>query len=304
MRSFGRPCRAARTPPHFSTVDATPPDIHSVLHDAVTDLFAALAPLLLAHGVHHGSVEQALRVAMVRAARDAALQAQPTALPHRLVSKLSAATGINRREVTRLLQLAGHEERQKPSPSLRVLARWLTDPALLASDGTPVPLPRQGDAHSFETLASSVTRDVHPRSLLDDLVRLQAVHWDPGADQVRVLKQSFVPDGDQARMMGYLRDNVADHLKAAVDNVLGLGPAHLEQAVIANGLSPESVQAIRELVRAQWAQLRSAMVPAIQALINADEAAGRPTTERVRIGMYAYTAGESAPTTESKDSPP
>lgn len=267
------------------------PDIHGVLQGALTDLFSALARLLLAHGMHYASVEEALKLAMVRAGRDAALHAQPGALPHRLVSKVSAATGINRRSVTQLLQNAGHEERQKPSPSLRVLARWLTDPAFQSDGGEPAVLPRQGASPSFESLAASVTRDIHPRSLLDDLVRLQAVGCDIDADTVHVLQQSFVPRGDQLRMLGYLRDNVGDHLNAAVENVLGVAAPHLEQAIIASGLSTQSAQEIRELARTQWAQLRASLVPAIQSRIDADEAAGHPTPERIRIGLYTYSGG-------------
>jgi Family of unknown function (DUF6502) len=270
------------------------PEIHDALHQSVTDLFAGLARLLLAHGMHYASVEEALKVAMVRAARDAAMRAQPGALPHRLVSKVSASTGINRREVTRLMQDAGHEERQKPSPSLRVLARWMTDPAFHGADG-PLVLARQGAAPSFEALAASVTRDIHPRSLLDDLIRLKAVALDAAADTVAVVQDSFVPQGDQLRMLGYLRDNVGDHLNAAVQNVLGEGP-HLEQAIIATGLSDQSLAELNALARAQWFHLRDSLVPAIQSRIDADEAAGREASARLRIGLYAFSDGaRSAP---------
>ena len=64
---------------------------------AVDALFAPLAKLAVAKGMPCAVVEDRLRLAFVRAARDA----QPNLLSHRMVSRIATATGLSRREVTR-----------------------------------------------------------------------------------------------------------------------------------------------------------------------------------------------------------
>lgn len=275
------------------------PEQDSLLQ-AAQAVLGPLARLMVARGVHFSAVEEQLKAAFVVAAREAALQATPQALPHRLVSRISTATGINRREVTRLVGADTSVAPHRPPPALRVFARWTTDPRYLDDQGQPLTLPRSGEAPSFEALAASVTKDVHPRSLLDDMLRLKVALWDAVADQVSLSREHFVPHHDRARSLGYLGGHVGDHLSAAVDNVLNLDePPHFEQAIHANGLSAQSLAQVRGLVTAQWKPLVAALVPALQEQIEADAQAGRPTEGRVCIGLYAYSTEGVPPATVS-----
>jgi len=43
----------------------------------------------------------------------------------------------------------------------------------------------------FEALAQSITRDVHPRSMLDELVRLGLVQHDEDLDSVSLARSEF-----------------------------------------------------------------------------------------------------------------
>ena len=152
--------------------------------------------------------------------------------------------------------------------------------------GRPFALPRTGPAPSFEALARSVTKDVHPRSLLDELRRLGLVAVE--GDTVTLLRDRVVAGGDTERADRFLGNNVGDHLRAGVDNVLGATPPHVEQAVFADELSDESMTAFRDLARARWQATLAAAVPALQALVDADAAAGRVRNRRVRLGLYAF----------------
>jgi hypothetical protein len=58
--------------------------------------------------------------------------------------------------------------------------------------------------------------------------------------------------------------------------------------VFADELSDESMTAFRELANAQWQAVLAAAVPALQALVDADAAAGRRRDRRVRIGLYTF----------------
>jgi hypothetical protein len=269
------------------------------LQQALRAVMAPLAQLAVAQGLPYAALEGALKQAVVQAAA----AAHPQVAPHRSVSRISTATGINRREVTRLLQTQDDAPGPPRSPASALFAHWLSDPAYLDAQGAPRVLPRLGAAPSFETLAQAVTRDVHPRSLLDELLRLKLATLDEAADTVALLRGGFVPRGDHRRMLGFLSDNVGDHLRAAVENLLADGSRHFEQAVFADGLSADSVQQLRTLIGPQWKALLESLVPPLERWVRSDaQPAGAPRY-RVRIGLYAFDDLPAAPAAGSPPSP-
>jgi hypothetical protein len=262
------------------------------LQEAVDALMAPLARLAVARGLPYATVEDMLKKAFVQAAS----AAHPGLLAHRKVSRISTATGINRREVSRLTQL---QTQARPAPRQRSLAsevftHWLGQPPYRAPNGQARPLPRQGPAPSFETLSHQVTRDVHPRSLLDELCRLGLAQWDEASDTVTLVRDVFVPQGDRARKLAFLGDNVGDHLRAAIDNVLADDRSHFEQAVFADGLSAASLEVVRPAVREQWQTLMATLVPLLEARVASDAQSQPPPKGRVRIGVYSYQELEAA----------
>ncbi|MEK8032564.1 DUF6502 family protein [Ideonella sp. DXS29W] len=270
------------------TESSLPPDQQAVL-EAVNALLAPLARLAVARGVHFSEVEERLKTAFVQAAREA----NPGGLPHRQVSRISTTTGINRREVTRLVNAQLEQPKPRRSLAGEVYAHWLTNPLYRDTAGQPAALPRQGPRPSFEALAREITSDVHPRSLLSEMQRLGYVTLDEVADTVQPVKDALVPRGDLPRALRILGSNVGSHLSGAVENVLGDGHRHLEQAIVASGVPFDAVQAVRQLVAAQWKQSFDTLVPALERLIESGastEAEGVPPApaQRVLIGMYSY----------------
>lgn len=285
--------------PHPPPGSASPEE--QALQEAVAGLMSAIARLAVGRGLPYAAVDEMLKRAFVQAA-DAA---HPGLLPHRKVSRVSTATGINRREVTRLMQRDDTPRSRGRSLAAEVFTHWRTRSPYRNAAGEPRVLPRQGPEPSFETLAQVVTRDVHPRTLLDELCRLGMASWDPEADTVALSFEVFVPKGDRVRMLGFLGDNVGDHLRAAVANVLGEGPMQFEQAIFASGLSWESIEAMRPLISAQWQQLLAALVPALEARVAADGEQQPPPEGRLRVGLYTYReAGPAAaPAAAEPDTP-
>ncbi len=261
----------------------------AALEAALGRLLQEAARLAVARGLPFAAAEDLLKGAFVQAAA----LANPGVPAHRNVSRISTATGINRREVTRLTQqrTRGQAEpapRAARSVASAVFAHWLSQPPYRSPQGQALPLPRQGPEPSFETLAQQVTRDVHPRSLLEELCRLGMAALDSHTDTVRLLSDAYVPQGDRVRMLGFLGDNVGDHLSAAVDNVLVGDRTHFEQALFADGLSAASITSVRSAVTAQWQQLMAQMVPQLEALIAGDAQLDPVPSGRVRVGLYAF----------------
>jgi hypothetical protein len=269
----------------MSDESALTPDAEAqALQDALCALLAPLARLAVERGLPYAALEESLKQAVVQAAA----AAHPQVAPHRSVSRISTATGINRREVTRLVQSDANVPRRPRSLASALFAHWLSDPAYLDTFGAPRALPRLGAEPSFETLAQAVTRDVHPRSLLDELLRLKLATLDERDDTVALLRGGFVPRGDRTRMLGFLADNVGDHLRAAVDNLLADGTRHFEQAVFADGLSVDSVRRMRSLIGPQWKALLETLVPALEQWVRADAQIPAEHKHRVRIGLFAF----------------
>ena len=274
------------------SVAATPAE-DQALQQALERLLLPLAQLAVARGVPYAVIDETLRRAFVAAAH-----AAHTGLPeHRRASRISAATGLHRREVNRLLEVAAQPRSNAPprSPAAMVFAHWRADKRYRTRSGAPRALPRVGAAPSFESLAQEVTRDVHPRALLEELLRLKLVTLDAASDRVTLTEEAFVPHGDAPRMVGYLGANVGDHLQAAVANVLGQQPAHFEQAIAADGLSAASLAQVRPLLREHWRRLTEDLVPLLERLIEADAAQpGQPATHRVRLGLYGFDGPSAA----------
>jgi hypothetical protein len=286
------------------THEHTPDDERQALLDAVHAVLAPLARLAVARGLPCAELEEALRRAVVQAAAEL----HPQLAPQRSVSRIATATGLNRREVTRLTRPAPAMPTGGPAPPStpprsaagQVFAHWLGNRRYRDRKGQPRVLPRLGPEPSFETLAQAVTRDVHPRSLLDELLRLKLAVLDEDGDTVALLREGFVPSGDRVRMLGFLSDNVGDHLGAAVGNVLADGRRHFEQALFADGLSAESMAAVQALVGPQWKALLAALVPPLEQRIEADANIPAAQRRRVRIGLYAY----DEPTAEARQATP
>lgn len=265
-----------------------------LLLQALEALLVPLARLCVAHGLPIAPVEEQLKRAFVRAARDAR---HGSGTPGgRDMSQVAMATGLTRREVARLSADTQPLAAQRPTPAGRLYAHWMTSPELADEQGRPRPLPRTGPAPSFEALAQQITRHVHPRSLLDEMLRLGLVHLSDDGQDVHFEPDRVSPTQDDAQMFGFLGANVGDHLAAATANVVHRDRRHFEQAIYADELSEASAAAIADLARAQWARLRAELIPELERLIAADQAAGRPGTHRARLGLFTYNEPDTEPT--------
>ncbi len=233
-------------------------------------LFRPLARLAMAKGLRFGDLAEHLKRAYVDVARQ-------VAAPKASASRISVMTGLQRRDVSRLLSPPQPSTRNRPNALSRLVARWLAE-----FDGAP--LPHHGETHSFDALARSIRRDVHPRSLLDELIAAGTAKADSG--RVRLLKSAHVPLKGTEAQIDYLGRNVGDHLATAVGNVIGDPPA-FERAVHYNALSVEAVQELEALWRTRMEQVLQEVNARAAAL---QDQSGGPA--RFRAGGYFRTEVE------------
>ncbi len=213
-------------------------------------------------------------------------------------SRVSLLTGVHRKEVARL-RGAGAPVSTVPvavSRTSRIMARWLSAPEFTDDDGQPLSLARAGE-DSFETLVTSVTRDVRPRAVLDEWLDRGLVMLD-GADRVLLTEAAFVPAGGSDQQLYYFGRNLHDHCAAAVANVIGLQPPFMERAVHYDGLS----ETIAVKLEAQSKKLAMTALKAANKEANASCESDGGGTWRWNFGVYVFR--EEAPVKgEGQDKP-
>jgi hypothetical protein len=278
-------------------VNTEKPDVPSPADALLEESAAILAPLvqlLVASGVTYPQFTAALKTGFLRAAHTE-LERNSKRVTDSAVSLLS---GIHRKDVRALTSdgvlKARSFDRMQSLPD-EVFTRWTNDPNYIDVDGLPKTLPmrsRTPDEVSFEQLAQSISRDFHPRSILDELVRLGLA--DVQAETVRLRSGMYVPREDFAKTLGYVRTNLADHVAAAAVNLRAAqegkpGP-FLEQSIYADELSAESVMELQRLARRIWESALRRMFALANERAQIDEQ-GPPgsQTMRMRFGTYFYS---------------
>lgn len=178
-------------------------------------------------------------------------------------TRVAMLTGINRHEVSRQRQLLDAAEPDSPTylnAAQRVLSGWHQDPDYLLPDGTPMELPENGAAPSFQDLCRRYGGDMPATALLRELRRVRAVaEGKSGALQ--------------ARMRSYIQVEVdPDKLLRAGSVIEDLGDTVVHDLTAARGT------ALRFERRAENSAIDPRDVPAFQAFL---EAEGMALLERI-----------------------
>jgi Family of unknown function (DUF6502) len=285
-----------------------------------------LAAWLVRSGVGHAELAQALKPVFLDAAAAELGQHGRSATD----SALSVLSGLHRKDVKALgaAAAASTVKATKPSskisPASTLATRWIarglplalpyasTAAAQASSANTTTDSAAQNTSsasteppnESFESLARSVSNDIHPRTLLLELLRLGVASEAAGV--VTLNHAAFVPNPQLAEARELLGGSVADHLAAGVHNLTA--PAahkrYLDQSVFADGLSVASTAKLQALATSLWQPVLQAMVQAAQPLCdqdaaessNADSAAPNKAAgdQRIRLGMFCYAAPMNA----------
>ncbi len=266
------------------------PEPPPALVSALRRMLVPLARLLLAHGVTQPFLAGLLKGVYVEVAeREFAIEGRP-----QTTSRLSLLTGIHRKDVKRLREAPGESVGVPRSVSLgaQLVSRWVGLDAYRDESG-PLPLPRQIPADggpSFEGLVASVSKDIRPRAILDEWLRLGVATLDE-ADRVSLNTRAFVPEKGFDEKAHYLGRSLADHVAAAGRNLTGGQPPLLERSVYYDELREESVAELAALARRLGEQaLETVNRRALE--LQQGDAATDAARRRMRFGVYFYEEGD------------
>ena len=211
-------------------------------------------------------------------------------------SRISLLTGVHRKYV-RTLRHEARAALARPMPrqmslSAQVAAAWNARAEFLDVAGDPRPLPRQAADSadvSFESLVRSVSRDIHPRVVLDEWLRTGVVHIDPDG-LVRLTRSVFAPVADFEQQSHYLAQNVHDHLAAIEHNMAGAGTSFLERCVHYSQLSAEDCAELAAV--AEKAAMQSLRKVNDRANVSGAGARQGDPHWRMNFGVYFYAEPE------------
>ncbi len=253
---------------------------------AVRRMLRPLVRLLMAHGIHFPAFSELAKGVFV----DVAANDFPDDGSSITDSRVSLLSGVHRREVKRLrAESQQYQPPQSVSMGAQIVARWCAETAYLDHQRKPKPLPRSsvegGDA-SFERLVEGVSKDIRPRAVLDEWLRLGVATLDD-SDHVHLSEAAFVPVNGLEEKAFFFGKNLHDHLAAATHNLLDGKPAYLERCVYYDALSADSIEKLRVLSRelsiAALQEINRQAMTLQQQDVERDDA-----DQRMTFGVYFY----------------
>ena len=258
--------------------------------DRVLRVLQPLVRLLLRNGVTYTVLAASLkRVFLEAARRELAGRNMP-----QTDSAVSLLSGVHRRDVRELTR--GQAAAAVPAQSgplgmaAQVVARWMHDPSFQTTDGHTRVLPRGGEGASFDALVAGVSRDVRPRAVLDELLRLGVVR--DTAEGIELEGSGFAPRAGFEEVSWLTAANLHDHAAAAVANLQGEAN-FLEQAVFVDQVSAESVLALQQTAKQAWKQAFHQVMQQAQDRFDGDALLPEPQRDhRARFGVYFYSERE------------
>lgn len=259
-----------------------------VLSRAFSRVLVPVASLLMSRNIRFGLAADWLKDAFVTAA----LRDFPIGGRDPTISRLSLLTGLQRKDLKqRLAQRSGKSPQlngQELGLLPRIVAHWLGK-AEYRRDDRGLPL-RHPSSASFERLIQEISKDVHHRTVLDEMVRQGLARRDQ--DRVYLTQDAFVPvQGDEAQW-SYLGSNLGDHAEAAASNLNALDkPPFFERAAHYGGLSASSIEELQELAGNELSRALARINTRALEL----QAADRQTASggwRFRAGGYIFHASQ------------
>jgi len=267
------------TDPAYNT---TPPD---ALVFAVRRILRPLVRGFIGFGLTWPILSDILKRTYVDIARDE-LGLAPEQSP--TDSRISLLTRVHRKDIRRFrLETAEPQlELADGSVGAQIIACWLGDKKYLDDKQNPRTLMRAG-TDSFEQLARSISKDTHPRAILDELVRGGAVSIGED-DHISLDTSAFVPRADFENLAWYYALNLHDHIAASTHNISGHTPAYLDRSVHYSGLSPKSVAKLDTLSRDLATQALLDINTKARELEARDQGRG-DANQRMTFGTYFFS---------------
>lgn len=208
-------------------------------------------------------------------------------------SRISTMTGLSRKEVTRVGQLAPIEEddlaSQQINRAARVVSGWASDAEYHNDSGEPLDLPFEADGPCFTELVKKYSGDITARTIADELMRVGAIST-VAQGKIRLNKRAYVPDQEQIHKLAILGNDVQDLMHTIEHNLLHGERPFFQRKVEYMQISSQGLEELRDQLSADAQQALENLQKIIKK--NATMAKSDPQY-RLGIGIYYFQKEES-----------
>ena len=258
----------------------------AALIKAVTLLCKPLIRLLIEKGVTFPQFRELMKTLYVDVANETFTQdeKQPSD------SRIFVLTGVHRKDIKRIREQADTADQTVSSGASlngEIVARWTSMPEYLDEKGKPKKLLRseKNDQAGFDQLVSSVNKDVRPKVILDEWLRLNMVSIKD--DYIVLSRTAYVSNKEFNDMAYYLGHNVHDHLASCVNNILVTDDPMIERSVYYASLTENSVNKLRSIANKKGNELLQHLNKQAIKLYDTDKLKD-DAKYRMRLGVYWF----------------
>lgn len=254
-------------------------------------LLGPLVRILLRQGVSYAEFSEVAKAVYV----EIALKDFKVSGRRATKTRLAVMTGLTRKEIKRVIDDA-QKERFELKISYnrlgRVLVGWHTDPDFTGPYGLPLELryesPSPNDV-SFAVLVKKHSGDMSPRSILDELIRVNAVK-ETDAGWFRVLRREYIPEALGIHNFERVGTVIRNFINTIDFNMMKIesGKGRFERAVTADdGIRSQDLPKFDAYLRERCQALLEEIDNWLTNLPRPDRNKGDKVV-RTGIGMYHY----------------
>lgn len=258
----------------------------TTLFKAIRRLLTPLVRILLRNGIAFGSFAEVARKVYVDTAFNslAGDGKKPT------TSRVSAMTGLTRKEVKRLHEMSetdADQIQQRYNRAIRVISGWLNDRTFQDAANRPANLPIEGDGASFATLVKRFSGDIPTQAMLSILVDANSVRVNHDEQTVELVAHAYIPGDDPIEKLQILGVDTAE-LISTIDHNLASAPGALrfQRKVSEHQLDVDALPAFRVLS----AEKAQALLEELDHWLSEhrDESDRHGRSRYVSMGIYFY----------------
>lgn len=206
------------------------------------------------------------------------------------ISRIAILTGLTRKEVKALLahvRSGADQIEEEYNRAARVIAGWLKDVRFSDGRGHPVPLTLEGKRRSFGALVRSYSGDIPVRPMLDELLRVGAVHQMKDG-RICLRSRGYIPQNSAPEKLRILGTDTAD-LIATIDHNIYVNPKkpRFQRKVMYDNVPIEAAQEFQVIAAARCQEL----LEALDRWLSERDRDVNPSTKgtgRVRLGVGLY----------------
>jgi hypothetical protein len=237
--------------------------LDKALPAAVLRLMRPLVRILLRNGMAYGTLAELVRKVYV----DVAYREFAPEGKKQTVSRVSALTGLTRKEVRRLLDdgmSAAAPGQERYNRAIRVISGWVNDRRFLDSNGKPADLSVEG-------------------VMLEEAGSIRLVKG-----KVRLVRHAYVPSGDAAEKIEILGSDVFE-LVSTIDHNLSTETDDLrfQRKVAYDNIDPEALDKLKKM-SFRSAQALLEKLDKHYSASELEEGSGKKRGKYISLGIYYH----------------